>query len=423
MSRFAPSPRRHDAVWILIPFLLPVGLWALGRAPAARPQRLLEWIAALAMIPVGSLLVILSESRRNRGMWNADRAMEPAHARKRLAILLFVALVIFAAGRSAAPLQVLFLAYFAMSIFGLWVRPGTLEGDWCHITLGRPSWLDYLALTKPGLNAMVLVSVVMGFYLGSPGALAWSQLAPTLAGVGLLAGASATFNQFAERVQDSMMPRTARRPIPSGRVAPRAAVRFGAALALAGMAILALTVNLTTAWLATFSFAIYVVVYTPLKRRGALATLAGAVSGALPPLLGWFGAGGALTPGVLVLFSILYLWQIPHFLAIVWKYREQYRAAGFQLYGVLDPSGHATGLQALLYATALLPVSLMMTWHGLAGPAYLLGAFALGVSLLGFSLAFAWHPAPAPTRRLFIASIAYLPLLLLFMVLDKWLGY
>lgn len=422
MSRITESSRRHDAVWILIPLVMPVGLFALGRVPAAQPDRLLKWLAALLLIPAGALLMNLAILRRNCGMWCADQPLAPARVLKNMALLLMLSLGILCLGRSTAPLQVLFLATFAALLFGTWVRASLPDGDWCNITLGRTSWLDYLALTKPGLNAMVLVSVVMGFYLGSPGPLGWGRLACTLAGVGLLAGASATFNQFAERAQDSRMLRTARRPLPSGRVAAQAAVRFGAALALAGMAILALTVNLATAWLATFSFAIYLILYTPLKRRVDLATLAGAVSGALPPLLGWFGAGGALTPGVLVLFGTLYLWQIPHFLAIVWKYREQYRAAGFRLYGVLDESGGATGLQALLYATALLPVSLMMAWHGLAGPAYLMGAFALGISLIVFCVAFAAHPAPGPTRRLFIATIAYLPLLLLFMVLDKWLG-
>lgn len=431
MSRFTQAPRRYDAVWILIPLLIPPLLFALGRGSAGAPAETLGRAAALALIPAGTLLALLASFTGSAGVhacFSQTRTPRSrAHHRILLSLICLISLLaaalLFVCG-SAAPLQALFIVWFALLMIRAMCWPLPLAAERATFLVPRvhPAWLDYLALTKPALNAMVLVSVLMGFYLGSPGPLELPRLGRTLLGVALLACASATFNQFAERERDRRMPRTARRPLPSGRLRPRAAARFGAALALGGMAILACTVNLATAWLATFSLAIYLVIYTPLKRRGALATLAGAVSGALPPLLGWFGAGAPLTPGVLVLFCILYLWQIPHFLAIVWKYREQYRAAGFRLYGVLDPSGHATGLQALLYATALLPVSLMMTWHGLAGMPYLLGAFALGLSLIGFCTAFARRPTPGPTRRLFIASIAYLPLLLLFMVLDKWLG-
>jgi protoheme IX farnesyltransferase len=188
------------------------------------------------------------------------------------------------------------------------------------------------------------------------------------------------------------------------------------------MAILVLGVNLATAFWATLSFTVYLAIYTPLKPVSSLSTLVGAVSGALPPLLGWLGACGGLDAGALDLFFVLYFWQIPHFLAIAWKYRDQYRRAGFRLYTAADPTGHTTGFQALLYALALLPVSLLMTWHGLTGVPFLLGAFALGMVLIGASAAFALNPAPATTRRLFVASIGYLPLLLMLMIVDQWLG-
>lgn len=342
--------------------------------------------------------------------------------------------LLFAAGRGQLPwdsapgrhplfatLQILFLLAVAGYLVGAILRPSpALQPP----PRGRGArGLDYLRLTKPALNALVLAAVWIGFFLASPGPLNPARLLCTLLGSALLAGAASALNQVIERVPDCRMPRTEARPLPAGRLTPRQGLRFAVLLALAGMGLLASAVNLATAFGATFSFAVYIWVYTPLKRVSTLATLAGAVSGAMPPLLGWFGAGGRLTPAALVLFFILYLWQIPHFLAIAWKYREQYRDAGFCLFGVLDPTGRATGLLALLYTAALLPVSLMMTWQGLAGQPYLVGAFVMGMALLGFSALFALDPAPRPTRRLFIATVGYLPLLFLMMVLDSMIQH
>ena len=433
MPEVREATRRCDMVWSALPPMILLFLLCLGREGALTP--LARWLnTALAGVMIAASALLMAESVDWVRLRRRAQPGQPHWAIWGAAGLAVAGSAIAIVTRSVAALEWIFLGHFAvLALWAAWRAPALapkrrkrkLRIADCGLRIKgneeNARILDYVLLTKPGLSGMVLVSVVMGFALASPGPLAWGRLGATLAGVGLLAGAAAAFNQAVECARDRRMTRTLRRPLPAGRLEPRAALRFGAALALAGMALLALTVGAPTAFLATFSFAVYLFLYTPMKRSSTLATLVGAVSGALPPLLGWLGAGQPLTPGALILFFILYLWQIPHFLAIVWKYRHEYDAAGFRLYGVLDRSGRATGLQALLYSVALLPVSLMMTWQGVTGMAYLMGAFGLGVALMGFSLAFALKPAPGPTRRLFIATIAYLPLLLLGMALDRWM--
>jgi protoheme IX farnesyltransferase len=208
------------------------------------------------------------------------------------------------------------------------------------------------------------------------------------------------------------------RPLPAERVTPDAARVYGWLLASAGLAILAVTTNLLAAALAVATIGVYLAVYTPLKRRSATATLVGAIPGALPPLIGWAAARGTLSLGGLTLFAIVFLWQIPHFMAIAWMYREDYAAAGFPMLAVVEPDGVRTARQAVIYSAALVPVSLLPTFSGVAGLAYFWTALALGMVLLWLAVTFARTRDDSAARRLFLGSITYLPLLWVAMILD-----
>lgn len=214
------------------------------------------------------------------------------------------------------------------------------------------------------------------------------------------------------------MRRTRLRPLPDGRVSAAEARAFGFALSLAGLLLLAFRANLVAAALALATLVIYLVVYTPMKRRTSLATLVGAVPGALPPLIGWTASHGSMSLGGLVLFTIVFLWQIPHFMAIAWLYREDYQSAGFPMLPVVEPDGRRSGHQAVLYAVALFPVSLMPTAMGISGGIYLGIAAALGIGLLWLAVQFARTRTDQTTRRLFFGSIAYLPLLWMAMIAN-----
>jgi len=244
-------------------------------------------------------------------------------------------------------------------------------------------------------------------------------LASTLIGTALVAAGTNAWNQIRERDVDARMMRTRRRPLPSGRLTPRVAIWFASAITVAGVGLLAATVNLLTAGLAALTFASYVLLYTPLKRKTSLNTLVGAVPGALPIVGGWTAAGGDLGAAVAALFWILFLWQLPHFLALAWLYREDYRAGGLKMLSVDDEGGHDTGRMALLYAMALLPISLVPTLLGVTGTWYFFGALALGLGYVTAGAGLLVAATPARAWRLFFVSIIYLPALLTLMVLDK----
>lgn len=244
-------------------------------------------------------------------------------------------------------------------------------------------------------------------------------LVHTLVGTALVAAGTNAWNQVRERDVDARMARTRRRPLPSGRLTPRAAAWFASAISVGGVAYLAATVNLLTAGLAALTFASYVFIYTPLKRTTSLNTLIGAVPGALPIVGGWTAAGGRLDTAALALFWILFLWQLPHFLALAWLYREDYRAGGLKMLGVEDADGRATGRMVVLYGLTLLPISLVPTLIGLTGPAYFYGALALGVLYAGAGATLLVAATAARAWRVFLVSIVYLPALLTLMVLDK----
>jgi protoheme IX farnesyltransferase len=278
---------------------------------------------------------------------------------------------------------------------------------------------DYLALAKPRLNVLVVATSAAGYYLGATGAPELRPMAVAVAGTALVAAGAAVLNQVYERDTDALMRRTRLRPLPDGRVPPADASIFGAMLSAIGLAVLATGANVLAATLAVATLVIYLIVYTPMKRRSSMATLVGAVPGALPPLIGWTASHGSVSEGGAALFAIVFLWQIPHFMAIAWLYRDDYGKAGFPMLPVVEPDGRRTGRQAVIYAAALLPVSAVPYFIGLSGVIYLLIAAALGVALLVLSVGFARSRTNRSARLLFFASIAYLPLLWISMILDK----
>ena len=277
---------------------------------------------------------------------------------------------------------------------------------------------DFVELTKPRITALVLVTAAVGYAVGGGAALRPANFLLFLIGTALLCGGASALNQYLERDADARMTRTSRRPLPAGRVTPSDALAFGLTISAVGLVVLA-GVNLLTLALGAASLLSYVLAYTPLKRVTSLCTVVGAVPGALPPLMGWAAARGSLGPAGWALFAILFLWQLPHFLAIGWLYREDYARGGFPMLAVRDGDGSSTGRQAALYATALLPVTLAAGLLAAAGHAYLWGALVLGVAFLGCALTFLWKRSIGAARRLFLVSVIYLPLLLGLMVFDR----
>ena len=280
---------------------------------------------------------------------------------------------------------------------------------------------DFIALTKPRLNSLVLVTTTVCFYLAAPDAGVLWLIGPTIIGTALVAGGASALNQVYERKADGLMLRTRHRPLPSGRLLPAEARGFGIALSLIGLVVLTYTRPLA-AGLALATIVTYVLIYTPLKCRTPFATVVGAVPGALPAALGWVAASGSMTLEAWVLFGIVFLWQIPHFLAIAWIYREDFARAGFQVLPVVEPSGRRTARHVLLFLAGLLPVSLAPVWVGMAGTPYLLGAALLGFGFAALSARFALHRSMQNARNLFAGSLVYLPLLWVLLISSRLLS-
>ena len=291
----------------------------------------------------------------------------------------------------------------------------TLRAD--AIAFEKP-WA-YVVLTKPDVTFLVVITTVAGFYLGSVGPLDWTRLMHTLFGTTLVGAGTAALNQYIERRMDAVMRRTASRPLPSGLLQPADALRFGVVLAVAGAVWLALTVNMLSALLAAATSILYLGLYTPLKTRTTLATAVGAIPGALPPLIGWAAARGSISTGGWILFAILVLWQFPHFFAIAWMYREDYARAGIKMLPVVDRSGDATFAQIVCTSAILVPVSLLAAVIGMAGMRYFTGALILGMILLQVSLWANYSRTNLRAKWLMHATVAYIPLLLMLMILDK----
>ena len=274
-------------------------------------------------------------------------------------------------------------------------------------------------LFKMRLTALVLLTTLVGFYLGSRAPVSWVLMFNTLFGTAMLASGAAALNQLFERDHDAKMRRTQDRPLPSGRLTADAVMMIGSACGILGLVYLALTVNLITAALGALTIGSYLFVYTPLKRITTLNTVIGAIPGALPPLMGWTAARGEISAEGWSLFAVLCFWQLPHFLAIAWMYRDQYAKAGFVMLPVVDPTGERTGRQALSHTLGLLPVSLFPFLFKMVGPVYLVGAVVLGLAFLWCAYQFSRQLTLQRARMLFFASIIYLPSLLTLMVLDK----
>jgi protoheme IX farnesyltransferase len=278
---------------------------------------------------------------------------------------------------------------------------------------------DYAELAKPRIVLMVLVTSFVGFYVGSEQVPNYLRLLQMLFGTALAAAGTLALNQFVERDSDAMMERTRHRPLPDGRIMPREAFWFGVLITVSGLAYLALAVNFISAWVTAFIAVSYLFFYTPMKRRSPLCVLVGAIPGALPPVIGWVAARGTLSVDAWVLFAIMFLWQVPHTLAIARLYREDYAKAGIQFLPVIEPDGESTNRQIISHCAALLAVSLLPTLVGLAGPVYFIVAFFLGVGFLASGIRLAMESTLPRARKLLFASLIYLPALLLVMALDR----
>ena len=284
----------------------------------------------------------------------------------------------------------------------------------------RPSKLAaYFDLTKPRITFLVVLSALAGFALGSPAAINWTLFLHTTLGIALLSSGIGALNQYLERDLDRLMRRTEIRPLPTGKLSPRAALAFGVIVSVLAEIYLAVLVNPLTAVWGLVALASYLFLYTPLKTRTPWCTFIGAFPGALPPLLGWAAVRNTVGAEALVLFGIMFLWQFPHFHAIATMYREEYGRAGIQMLPVVKPDGRSTARQIVGYSIALLPVSLLPTWLGFSGRVYLVGAALLGAWFLSVALKTARTMTPQSSRALLKASVLYLPLLFLLMVLDR----
>lgn len=278
---------------------------------------------------------------------------------------------------------------------------------------------DYLELSKARIVLMVLLTAAAGFGVSSRGPIDWILFSHMLIGTALIAGGTNALNQFAERDLDARMNRTRHRPLPDGRITPRSALMFSVTISVLGAVYLALLVNPLTSILGVLTLGSYLFIYTPLKQKTNLSTIVGAVPGAIPPMMGWAAATGTIEFGAWVLFAILFLWQLPHFLAIGWLYREDYERAGFSILSVTDRSGRISGQQALLWSLVLVPISLLPVIEVIPGPLYAAGAIALGLLLVVTSFGFARLPSMRSARQLFVASIVYLPLIMSLLVVTS----
>ena len=279
--------------------------------------------------------------------------------------------------------------------------------------------VDFVALTKPRVVVMVLVTTLVGYYLGLAGSADYLRMLHLLIGTLLAAGGTLALNQYRERDLDARMDRTRTRPLPAGRLQPIEAWLFGVGLTMLGTAYLAALVGPLVALVTLATTVLYLFAYTPLKLRTPLCTLVGAVAGALPPVAGWAAARGDVAPGAWVLFAILFLWQLPHTLAIARLYRDDYARAGVRVLPVVDPDGASTERQVVLACVALVSVSLLPAAAGWTGPIYFAGALLLGVAFSAVGVVQALLPSPRAARHVLLASLLYLPLLLGLLAFDR----
>lgn len=277
---------------------------------------------------------------------------------------------------------------------------------------------DFAELTKARLASLVLMTTATGYLAAQRGPVPWSRFAVTLAGTALAALGAMALNQWQERDLDAQMRRTRNRPLPGGRISPAAVFATGLVLAASGVAILFALINVLTGTLALAVVAVYTLVYTPLKTRTTLCTLVGAVCGALPPIMGWTAATGRIAPGAVLLGALLFVWQIPHFLALAWLYRDDYARGGFRMLPSVDPDGAITARMAVIYTLALVPLGVLAIPARLGGPVAALAATALAAALVALAMQLLRDRSDRSARRVFFATLIYLPLLLALIVAD-----
>ena len=294
-----------------------------------------------------------------------------------------------------------------------------MEVPRAEVETGPSALSDFMVLTKARLSLLVIVTTFVGFCMASGARLDWLLLFHAVAGTTMAACAAAVLNQFMEANVDRLMERTRHRPLPAGRMKSGHALALGLGLAVAGVAWLWFTANAMSAYLAAATILIYIALYTPLKRRTSLCTIVGAVAGAIPPVIGWAVVHPSLDLGAWVLFGILFTWQMPHFLAIAWMYRDEYAQAGFVMLPSDDISGCATALQSLLYTIGLTGITLVPFFVGLNSAIYLAGAVLLDAVMIVCAVQFLMQRTRPSARRLFFASILFLPLVLGLMVFTK----
>jgi protoheme IX farnesyltransferase len=278
---------------------------------------------------------------------------------------------------------------------------------------------DYIALTKPRITWLILMSTGVGFFFGAKSGWHFLTLLHTIIGTGLIASGTAALNQWMEREEDSKMRRTQARPLPAGRLAAGPALVFAIAISVAGFAELWFGANPLAALLGLITLLTYLFVYTPLKKRSPHSTTVGSIPGAMPPLIGFAAASGTLTWDAWILFAILLLWQFPHFYAIAWMYKDDYARAGIRMLPVVEPDGRSTARRILLYSLALIPISLMPRFFAMTGTLYLYGALALGLAFLYFGLRIRTDRTRQQARRVLLASVVYLPVLFSLMLIDR----
>lgn len=277
----------------------------------------------------------------------------------------------------------------------------------------------YVELTKARLSALVVLTTAVGFILAMPVGVDWLKLVLTIVGTALSAGSAAALNQFCEIARDASMHRTADRPLPAGRISPRHGLIAGLLMGVAGVGVLASFVNQPTALLSLLTIVIYIGLYTPLKVRSTFNTLVGAVCGAIPPMIGWVAVTGTPDPGAWVLGAILFIWQLPHFLALAWMYREDYARGGFMMLPQVDPNGRITAQVIVVTSLLLLPLGIVSTMIGIAGWLLAAGSIVLALWMVMLGVRFLQYRTDANARKVFLASIVYLPLLLILFVIDR----
>ena len=278
---------------------------------------------------------------------------------------------------------------------------------------------SYIELMKPNILIMVLITTILGYFLGADGKILWNNLTWMLIGTTFSAGGAGVLNQYLERDQDKIMNRTCNRPIPSGKISPQNALIFGIITVIVGSIVLAVKINLLTGFLSILTAFMYVLIYTPMKRVTWLNTSLGSIPGALPPIGGWAAATNSIDSGAWILFAILYLWQHPHFFAIAWMCKDDYEKAGFKMLPVIEPDGNRTVRQILWHLSLLFPISLLPVLIGMNGNIYLYGVLIITLYYFISAFPMLYKKSYKNASRILKASVLYLPALMIIIIIDK----